>query len=820
MGNIYEVKNGEQNPLAMNSGGLSPRAKTIFWGIFLASLLPRIYFFRPGLWAWDSGEFAVAVRDLIFPHAPYLGYLALGILFKHLLPLPLDTTLSVLSLVSGSLVVLPFFYMARRLFKRENTALIATFLFAFAPTLVNQSGYQEIYSTQCLFVVASFALLLVRPGYGFWLAALAFGISLTVNIADVFLLPFFLAFMVIRRESAARALAWFSLAFGVEAAAFFWSYLVLGPAAALDYWFMDNITLLSRSLGPEAGIRPGVLVNGVGQMGWVVSKLSSLFNSLFGSLTPFLAVAGAAGFFLLMRSNRTWAALLGAFVLPYLLFDVYFPMRAVGLYLTFYLPAMALSAAALLDWYVEGDKTAGFRKGVCFIVFLPLFLFQSLVSPALPGSSSPEGFLYGLHGYLRWVNHVTTEKSLLVTEREPWITMFYSDRAVVYSSFLDEWEKGMTFFPKDPKMPTANASRKIELAEVADYLKRGTPVYTTTLAPFSGFKPSESWEGRFMHADLYHNYIERTPVVETVTEDLYEDFFTETFRGDAFEIKDVEWQRDGGFIHPSAYDRTGSVTYALEYPGEIERMWLDLDMVISHPENSIKVYVLNRDFEPVSIRTFAATPSEDVVVANMDLTEHLKGRSAAFIRIELFVDDSSGLALISARLRELRVKTIYRTVVKRTFPLYRVSLFNLYVQDDFTSDGFREKSLAYENLSRDGDGYVYPSSYNTPAQLHYRIEAGSDFKRLMMDARFYAMGERSVVEVFASADGKDYSRIYALRGDAQGKSEEPLIDIVREGSGMKTHVMFVKILLYRGGDEERPLIDSRLEKLIIYGEGV
>ena len=37
---------------------------------------------------------------------------------------------------------------------------------------------------------------------------------------------------------------------------------------------------------------------------------------------------------------------------------------------------------------------------------------------------------------------------------------------------------------------------------------------------------------------------------------------------------------------------------------------------------------------------------------------------------------------------------------------------------------------------------------------------------------------------------------------------------------MKTHIMFVKILLYRGGDEERPLIDSRLEKLIIYGEGV
>src|SRR3989304_3270276 len=77
MGNIYEDKTGEQNPLAMNSGGLSPRARTLFWGIFLASLLPRRYFFRPGL---------SARRPLQAPPAPAPRYRALSALPRHRVP--------------------------------------------------------------------------------------------------------------------------------------------------------------------------------------------------------------------------------------------------------------------------------------------------------------------------------------------------------------------------------------------------------------------------------------------------------------------------------------------------------------------------------------------------------------------------------------------------------------------------------------------------------------------------------------------------------------------------------------------------------------
>lgn len=823
-----------------NPEKLSYRELIVFWAIFLSTLVPRIYFFRGELWAWDSGEFAVAVENVMFPHAPYPGYIALGILFKNLLPFSLDYSLSVLSFISGTAAIFPFFYIARKVLRENTTALMATFLFAFAPTLINQSGYQEIYSTQCFFVLLALAILVSDHRYSFWLSALVYGFSIAVNIADIFLIPFFLCFMYFERWRFSRALAWFSLAFGVEFLAICWTFIEFGSLGkTFDYWFLGKeLDAMAGSLGGGGqGGGTHAFVSGLRDMDWLINKWASLIKSMFFSLTPVLTIIGFLGFIVLYTREKKWAILLGIFALPYLIFDSTFPveLRAIGLYLTFFLPVMAIFGASFLGYWLTNPYKFKRLAPVSFSIIL--FSFQIFVSPSLPGPSSVEQYLYGIHGYFKWIKEVTPGNSLLITEREPWVVRFYSDRATVYSNFkfLDAWgqdkdenkeKKGLTLFSKNPKMLTANDHKKITLHEVSDEIREGVPVYATTRPPFKEFVPMDR-VGRkggeeILVADLHDAYTTTGSQKELVENVFVDDFSTNGHENESFHFENIS--RSGGAnersIHPSAYDQVATVVYRLDYPAEIKSMQIELKMTIEHPDHYIKLYVMGGDKEASLLYKFSKDSNKDVFEPEIDVSTMVNSSRTAFIKIELFVDDSDGSGLRRVRLNEIKVRASYESYPVSKMPLYRLSTMDLYLYDTFSSDKFKKQSVLSENILHDSkEGFIYPASYDNPAIIVYKIQSAEPLDSLLdtlkMEARFFVIGQGNFAEVYVSPDGENYKRIYQLRNNFHVGVDKPLLDITPSGRG--SHEFFVRILLYRDGGTIGSLIDSRLEKIKIYG---
>jgi len=105
--------------------------------IFLLALVLRLYWLSPWLEDWDSVQFALAMHNFDIsinqPHAPgYFLYILMG---KFLLSLLKNDTLSLtlLSSILGSLSVIPFFLLVKKLFKNKNLAIISSFLFIFIP---------------------------------------------------------------------------------------------------------------------------------------------------------------------------------------------------------------------------------------------------------------------------------------------------------------------------------------------------------------------------------------------------------------------------------------------------------------------------------------------------------------------------------------------------------------------------------------------------------------------------------------------------------------------------------------------------------------
>lgn len=643
----------EQKITGANSG--IRKEYLILSAILALSVFPRLYFFRAELWAWDSGEFASAVRDLILPHAPYPGYLAIGLLSKHLSPFPIDLTLSLLSFIFGTLVIIPFYSMAKSILKDREMTLTAVFFFAFAPSLINQSGYQEIYSPQCFLVMLTAALLLNGKKQAFWLAALAYGASLTVNIIDIFFIPFIIYFAVKNGVRFPKMLVWFFIAFSVEAAAVFWTYIVLGSFdETFKYWFYDMLKVLADP-AKKGGMSVSALAAMIFNLDWLIDKISSFLKSLFSSITPVLSVAWFAGLYFFRKTERNGAGLLLAFSLPYFIFDFFFPLRASGLHITFFLPAAAICGASLLCNMLEAGQ--GIRRAVPIALTAVLFVSQSASSPILPNEQSGESFLYNMHGFFKWIGESTAKNSVVVTEREPWIVMYYADRAVIYSSFSDDWTEKMSLFYKSPGMRSANGHKTVSVETIAEYLREGVPVYTTTMAPFADFVPAGN-KGEVLLAD--NRGISRddnsTPLFRLVLNKLYldETYFPVEYSEKAFNAENLSHDPQGGFIYPSSAGTPAIICYRFEPKGS-ESLNLKARFYLLGEKNRAGIYISRDGFDYESLYEAMGDAAGRFEEPEIDLSTRIKDGGSFFIKMLLYRDGDEPGPLIDSRLERLMV---------------------------------------------------------------------------------------------------------------------------------------------------------------------
>ena len=157
--------------------------------IFSSAFILRLIFLSPWLEDWDSVQFAFALHKFDIsinqPHAPgYFFYILMGRTINFLVKN--DTlSLTLLSAILGSLSVIPFFLLVKKLLNNKAVAIISSIIFIFIPigwmmsevALTNMPG---------LFFLLVFAYLLFSYGQkNIFVLCFAGGLILGVRFTEI-----------------------------------------------------------------------------------------------------------------------------------------------------------------------------------------------------------------------------------------------------------------------------------------------------------------------------------------------------------------------------------------------------------------------------------------------------------------------------------------------------------------------------------------------------------------------------------------------------------------------------------------------------------
>ena len=131
-----------------------------------------------------------------------------------------------------------------------------------------------------------------------------------------------------------------------------------------------------------------------------------------------------------------------------------------------------------------------------------------------------------------------------------------------------------------------------------------------------------------------------------------DDYSTEKYMSDSYNIQDITRHDQYNILHPSEYNTIGSITYAFESPKPIKSMIIEPTIWVSVHNNYLKVYASRNGIDYSLLQTFdentgSATPS-------IDATNVIKGSKTAYIKIEMYVDKNS-VTIWDARIENLKV---------------------------------------------------------------------------------------------------------------------------------------------------------------------
>lgn len=140
----------------------------------------------------DAALYAQQIRNLDFAHRTvHLGYYLMGIPFIHLLPLPADYALNLMSCLYGALCVSALFLITSLITKSRLASFIACVLSITGQLFASNAVFAEVYVPQLFFFLLSITLLLLnRPVF----AGISYATSLLITPSAIFglamLIPF------------------------------------------------------------------------------------------------------------------------------------------------------------------------------------------------------------------------------------------------------------------------------------------------------------------------------------------------------------------------------------------------------------------------------------------------------------------------------------------------------------------------------------------------------------------------------------------------------------------------------------------------------
>lgn len=276
------------------------RKKYLIVIIFTIAFLLRLYWLSPWLEDWDSVQFAFALHNFDIsinqPHAPgYFFYILIGKFINFFLKN--DTlSLTMLSAILGSLSVVPFFLLIKKLFNNKAVAIISSIIFIFIPigwvmsevALTNMPG---------LFFLLVFAYLLFSYEEK-KIVALSFigGLILGVRFTEFPIIISLLSIFLIREFKIKKIVSSF---FAFIGGVFLWlipTIYLTGTKGAIDSYKWIASYIISHD---------SVLGQNLSFSSFLTNRLDKLVNLLNISYSwPFLVLVSFAYFFILFTKKN------------------------------------------------------------------------------------------------------------------------------------------------------------------------------------------------------------------------------------------------------------------------------------------------------------------------------------------------------------------------------------------------------------------------------------------------------------------------------------------------------------------------------------